>query len=108
MFIEATLIIGSGMRYHNMRRFRSDSAAIDPQSVHFDAWLTETVAQAPIQPQPCLQNWTAAPGVRAAHSREESLLPLHVVAAAGGDNEGRQVFQDRVLGSMQSAFTFGG
>jgi len=38
---------------------------------------------------------------------EEHLLPLHMVAGAAADDNGRQVFQDRVLGSVQSAFVFG-
>lgn len=105
---EGVLIIGSGMSFHNMRRFRFDDLALDPDSVRFDAWLTETVAlPAPIREQR-LTDWAAAPGGRASHPREEHLLPLHVVAGAGGDDAGRQVFQDRVLGSLQSAFMFGG
>lgn len=50
----------------------------------------------------------AAPGGRASHPREEHLLPLHVVAGAAGEDAGRRVFQDRVIGSVQSAFMFGG
>lgn len=105
---EGVLIIGSGMSYHNMRRFRFDEAALDPDSVRFDEWLTETVAlPAPLRAQR-LKDWAAAPGGRAAHPREEHLLPLHVVAGAAGEDSGRRVFQDRVLGSVQSAFEFGG
>jgi hypothetical protein len=39
---------------------------------------------------------------------EEHLLPLHVVAGAGADDPGLKVFEDQVLGSVQSAFFFGG
>lgn len=105
---EGVLIIGSGMSFHNMRRFRFDDSALDPDSVRFDEWLTETVALPPPMREQRLTDWAAAPGGRASHPREEHLLPLHVVAGAGGDDAGQKVFQDRVLGSLQSAFMFGG
>lgn len=102
------LIIGSGMSYHNMHGFRFDNSALNPDSVHFDEWLSETVGlSAPIREQR-LKEWASAPGGRASHPREEHLLPLHVVAGAAGEDKGQRVFQDRVIGSMQSAFLFGG
>ncbi|MCD6009789.1 MAG: class III extradiol ring-cleavage dioxygenase [Pseudomonadota bacterium] len=105
---EGVLIVGSGMSYHNMRRFRFDDSTLDPDSVRFDEWLAETVAlPAPAREQR-LSDWAAAPGGRAAHPREEHLLPLHVVAGAAGVDAGQHVLQDRVLGSLQSAFMFGG
>lgn len=105
---EGVLIIGSGMSYHNMGRLRSDDAALDPDSVRFDKWLAETVAAPAPDREQRLKDWATAPGGRAAHPREEHLLPLHVVAGAAGEDAGRRVFQDRVLGSLQSAFLFGG
>ncbi len=105
---EGVLIIGSGMSYHNMRRFRFDDSALDPDSVRFDDWLAQTVALPAAEREQRLVAWASAPGGRAAHPREEHLLPLHVVAGAAGEDAGRQAFQDRVLGSMQSAFIFGG
>lgn len=104
---EGVLILGSGMSYHNMARFRFDNSALDPDSVRFDEWLTETVASPrPVREQR-LKDWARAPGGRAAHPREEHLLPLHVVAGAAGDASGQRVFRDQVLGSRQSAFLFG-
>ena len=105
---EGVLIIGSGMSYHNMGRFRFDDAALDPDSERFDEWLAETVASPAPEREQRLKNWATAPGGRAAHPREEHLLPLHVVAGAAAEDAGRRVFQDRVLGSLQSAFMFGG
>jgi aromatic ring-opening dioxygenase catalytic subunit (LigB family) len=101
------LIVGSGMSYHNMRRFRFDDAALDPDSVRFDDWLAETVALSAPARERRLIDWAQAPGGRAAHPREEHLLPLHVVAGAAGEDPGRRVFQDRVLGSRQAAYSFG-
>ncbi|MDN3519892.1 dioxygenase, partial [Aquisalimonas lutea] len=88
--------------------FRFDDAALDPDSVRFDEWLAETVALSAPEREQRLLDWAEAPGGRAAHPREEHLLPLHVAAGAAGEDVGRRVFQDRVLGSMQSAYIFGG
>jgi aromatic ring-opening dioxygenase catalytic subunit (LigB family) len=101
------LIVGSGMSFHNMRRFRFGGGAPDPDSVLFDAWLAEAVALPAQERARALAGWAQAPGGRASHPREEHLIPLHVVAGAAGDDPGRRVFQDNVLGSMQSAYMFG-
>lgn len=105
---QGVLIIGSGMSYHNMRRLRSGSTDVDPDSIHFDDWLSETVGLPAHSREQRLIEWAAAPGGRASHPREEHLLPLHVVAGAAGEDNGQRVFQDRVIGSVQSAFMFGG
>ncbi|MGH8864448.1 MAG: DODA-type extradiol aromatic ring-opening family dioxygenase [Burkholderiales bacterium] len=108
---EGVLIIGSGMSFHNMHRLmgnlRSGATDIDPDSERFDAWLAETVVLPRPERERRLAQWAEAPGGQASHPREEHLLPLHVIAGAGGEDPGEQVFQDRVLGSVQSAFRFG-
>ena len=105
---EGVLIIGSGMSFHNMQRFRRDGGYdVDADSKRFDAWLTETVGLSRVQRELRLIEWARAPGGRASHPREEHLLPLHVIAGAGGDDAGQKVFEDRVLGSLQSAYRFG-
>ncbi len=105
---EGVLIVGTGMSFHNMRRFRMQGGdAVDPDSERFDTWLAETVALPAAEREQRLQHWDQAPGGRASHPREEHLLPLHVIAGAGGSDAGVQVFQDRVLGSVQSAFRMG-
>ena len=101
------LIVGSGMSYHNMRRFMSGSPGVDPASRTFDDWLGETVALPSAERDARLAAWADAPGGRESHPREEHLLPLHVVAGAGGDDTGRRVLRDEVIGSVQSAFLFG-
>jgi aromatic ring-opening dioxygenase catalytic subunit (LigB family) len=105
---EGVLIIGSGMSYHNMRRLTSSDAGIDPDSERFDAWLADTVALPRAEREQRLIQWEQAPGARESHPVEEHLLPLHVVAGAGADDPGLKVFEDQVLGSVQSAFFFGG
>jgi aromatic ring-opening dioxygenase catalytic subunit (LigB family) len=100
------LIIGSGMSYHNMRQLQAGTA-VDPESQRFDAWLAETVAMPRDEREQRLVDWARAPGGRASHPVEEHLLPLHVVAGAAGEDPGAKVFEDTVLGSVQSGFLFG-
>ena len=38
------------------------------------------------------EQWSAAPGARACHPREEHLLPLMVAAGAAAGDAGRQAF----------------
>jgi aromatic ring-opening dioxygenase catalytic subunit (LigB family) len=102
---EGVLIVGSGMSYHNMTAFRGGAA---PQSEAFDAWLDKAISgAAPQAAQERLSHWQEAPGARAAHPREEHLLPLMVAAGAGGEDIGHRVFTDRVMGAVVSAFRFG-
>ena len=55
-----------------------------------------------------LARWAEAPGARAAHPREEHLLPLMVIAGAAGDDRGRVAFNDTYGGFHVSAVHFGG
>jgi aromatic ring-opening dioxygenase catalytic subunit (LigB family) len=104
---EGVLIVGSGMTFHNMRRFRMGGGGVDADSQRFDAWLADTVALPRAERERRLADWASAPGGRESHPREEHLIPLHVVAGAAGDDAGVQVLGDQVLGSAQSAFRFG-
>ncbi|MCP8686439.1 DODA-type extradiol aromatic ring-opening family dioxygenase [Marinobacterium sedimentorum] len=104
---EGVLIIGSGMSFHNMQRLRQGGDRTDPDSIRFDHWLAETVALSQAEREQRLVNWAQAPGGRASHPAEEHLLPLHVIAGAAGEDPGQKVFEDRVMGSVQSAFIFG-
>ncbi len=104
---DGVLIVGSGMSYHNMRQLRRGGPAVDPASERFDTWLAETVGLPRAEREQRLADWERAPGARNAHPSAEHLLPLHVAAGAGGDDPGGKAFEDRVLGSVQSAFVFG-
>ena len=102
---EGVLIVGSGMSFHNLRAF---GPAAGPVSDQFDEWLTNAVcAPDPQRRDANLAAWTQAPGARLAHPREEHLLPLMVAAGAAGNEQGRKLFQDRVMGVTVSAFGFG-
>jgi aromatic ring-opening dioxygenase catalytic subunit (LigB family) len=104
---EGALLIGSGMSFHNMQRFRFRGGPPDPDSARFDEWLVETLNLTGEERARRLATWAEAPGARGAHPREEHLLPLHVMAGAAEDEPGERVFHDNVLASLQSAFRFG-
>jgi aromatic ring-opening dioxygenase catalytic subunit (LigB family) len=103
---EGVLLAGSGMSYHNMRGLMS--GGVLPDSDRFDTWLTQAVC-APAAPEreEMLKQWALAPAARSAHPREEHLLPLMVASGAGGEDLGRKVLTDQVMGATISAFRFG-
>lgn len=101
---EGVLILGSGMSYHNMRRFGTAHAM--EESIEFDQWLTSACTAEPSRRREALAEWTKAPSARAAHPREEHLLPLMVVAGAAPE-VGTHIFTDRVIGAQISAYRFG-
>ena len=102
---EGVLIVGSGMSYHNMAGF---GRRFNPDSDRFDAWLTATVSLADAKSRnEKLREWLMAPAARAAHPREEHLLPLMVAAGAAGADPGKRIFTDHVMGVPLTAFSFG-
>lgn len=102
---EGVLIVGSGLSYHNMSAFMTAQAARDSRI--FDDWLDAACTSQPATRQSKLGNWDRAPAARAAHPREEHLLPLMVVAGAAGDDVGRTVFRDTAMGATISGYAFG-
>lgn len=103
---EGVLIVGSGMSYHNMRGFGDPRARHDSDT--FDAWLTEALTQTNAESRDtALKNWASAPAARAAHPREEHLIPLMVAAGAGGEEPGTKIFTDHPMETTVSAFRFG-
>jgi len=102
---QGVLIIGTGMSYHNMAAFGTGQSG--PDSEAFDQWLTDACTADPERRRIALANWTKAPAARAAHPREEHLLPLMVVAGAAGGETGTALFADEVMGAHVSAYGFG-
>lgn len=102
---EGVFIIGSGMTYHNMRGFRDPSGR--PVSEAFDAWLRESATATADERDERLAAWSRAPSARAAHPREEHLLPLMVVAGAAGADRGAVAYNGAVWGIRLSAYHFG-
>ena len=104
---EGVLIIGSGLSYHNLRAFGPAGAAA---SHEFDAWLRHTLLDlAPAERSAALQRWSEAPSARAAHPREDHLMPLFVAAGAAEGEEAALVYhEDDFFGSLAvSSFRFG-
>ncbi len=101
---EGVFIIGSGMSYHNLRAF---GAAGKPAAGAFDAWLRQALPLDSAQRDARLSDWLKAPSARAAHPREEHLLPLMVVAGAAGTDRGRLAYRGTLQGLDISAYDFG-
>jgi aromatic ring-opening dioxygenase catalytic subunit (LigB family) len=104
---EGVLIVGSGLTYHDMRNMGPSGKQA---SATFDRWLDETLVHAdPSERSERLLHWTQAPAARAAHPREDHLLPLMVaVGAAEGDAGARIYHEEDVFGGIEvSSFRFG-
>jgi aromatic ring-opening dioxygenase catalytic subunit (LigB family) len=105
---EDILIVGSGMSYHNMRKFRSDEPDHVEEAKRFDRWLTEAVEQEPEARDALLARWEDNPDARACHVPDhDHLVPLFVAAGAAGGDKGRKIFETDYLGKPYSAFRFG-
>jgi aromatic ring-opening dioxygenase catalytic subunit (LigB family) len=102
------LIVGSGLSYHNLREFFSP-AGWGP-SREFDAWLQDAVvSRQGAERSALLTDWEQAPAARAAHPREEHLLPLMVaVGAAEHDAAALSYHEKDFMGGLTvSNFRFG-
>ena len=102
---EGVLIIGSGMSYHNMKKFMTPTAL--QASKKFNNWLEYTVVLDQWERFEQLSNWERAPAARQCHPYAEHLLPLMIAAGAAGEDTGRKVFEDTVMGAVVSAIQFG-
>jgi len=100
---EGVFIIGSGMTYHNMRAMGPQGG---PAARTFDAWLRDAATRPQAERDARLAEWASAPAARAAHPREEHLLPLMVVAGAAGQDVGRVSYHGKLMGLELSAYTF--
>jgi aromatic ring-opening dioxygenase catalytic subunit (LigB family) len=107
---EGVLIIGSGLSYHNLRRFGVEGAKA---SAEFDAWLSD-VLNAGSHSDPAaraerLKAWAKAPSARLAHPQEDHLIPLMVaLGAAEKDASSRVYHEDKFFGGLTvSSWRFG-
>ena len=96
-----TLVLGSGMSFHNMRSFGPNSST--KESLIFDEWLAKTCTDSSISPmgvEKSLISWEKAPAARYCHPREEHLIPLHVCYGIAAEQfpHGDLIFNDTVLG----------
>jgi aromatic ring-opening dioxygenase catalytic subunit (LigB family) len=105
---EGVLIVGSGMSYHNLREFFATDPLVIAGAEQFDAALTQAVVHAhPRTRDAQLVQWKQLPAALACHPRAEHLLPLMVVAGAGGEDIGRRTWSGPIFGKPVSAFQFG-
>lgn len=105
---EDVLIVGSGLSYHNLREFFSPRGW--GPSREFDAWLSGVLLGGnPRDRDKLLAAWESAPSARAAHPREEHLLPLMVSVGAAGDDAVELTYHERDFmgGLTVSNFRFG-
>jgi len=102
---EGVFIVGSGMSFHNLRTLRTPAAA-KPAADAFDAWLRETVPLEAGERDRRLAEWASAPHARAAHPREEHLIPLMVAAGAAGADRATIPYAGTILGLPLSAYHF--
>ena len=100
---EGVLIIGSGMSFHDLKGFGDKHST--RTSLVFDMWLTSAAMQRGGDRANRLAAWAEAPAARAAHPREEHLIPL-MVAAGASDGPGVKIYQELVLETAVSAFRF--
>jgi aromatic ring-opening dioxygenase catalytic subunit (LigB family) len=103
---EGVLIVGSGLSYHNLRRF--GPAAKEP-STAFDTWLGDAMAAAPDARRAALLNWEKAPFARVCHPEEDHFIPLMVAVGAAEDEKATRVYHDVNLfgGVTASSYRFG-
>jgi aromatic ring-opening dioxygenase catalytic subunit (LigB family) len=105
---QGVLIVGSGFSFHNTRGIMSGGGA--ETSAAFDQWLNDSLVDSqPDERRQRLLHWSAAPAARAAHPREDHLLPLMVAVGAAGDDVGTRVYYEQAfMGSVTaSSYRFG-
>lgn len=103
---EGVLIVGSGLSYHNLRRF---GAAGREPSAQFDAWLDKAMTAAPAKRTELLEHWEQAPAARIAHQEEDHLLPLMVAVGAAEQDKATRIYYDTDVygGITASSYRFG-
>jgi aromatic ring-opening dioxygenase catalytic subunit (LigB family) len=86
--------VGSGLSYHNLREFFSPRAW--GPSKEFDAWLNGALlGGSSADRSKLLAAWKSAPSARAAHPREEHLLPLMVAVGAAGEDIAELTYHEK-------------
>jgi aromatic ring-opening dioxygenase catalytic subunit (LigB family) len=114
------LILGSGYTFHNFDALMHPSTKSLQVARSFNTWLKETILlpdenSCSVEDRKdwpsnemlkaayeerirSLEDWASAPGGRFCHPREEHLLPLLVVAAAGGETSVPTLIHDSTDG----------
>lgn len=90
---ENILLLGSGYTFHNLPVFFHPSKSALESSHKFNDWLKQVLLGDHDKALDQLAQWEQAPGARMCHPREEHLLPLFVVAAAG-DSKNELIYDE--------------
>lgn len=105
---EGVMIVGSGFSFHDTMAMRNGTGATS--SATFDRWLDDTLTGvSTAERRERVLRWTTAPAARAAHPREDHLLPLMVAVGAAGDDVGTRIYhQPDFMGAITaSSYRFG-
>lgn len=103
---EGVLIVGSGLSYHNLRRF--GEAGREP-SAAFDSWLDAALMSEPPRRSALLKEWEQAPAARICHPEEDHLVPLMAAVGAAEGEKATRVYHDTSVygGITASSYRFG-
>lgn len=103
---EGVAIFGSGLSYHNLRRFGPQARG---PSQAFDSWLGAALGLDPAERTARLLDWESAPHARDCHPQEDHLVPLFAaLGAAEGDAATRIYHQKMIMGGVTaSSWRFG-
>ena len=104
---EDVLIIGSGLRYHNLRMFGPQGKEA---SELFDRWLADAMALTSAEQRTAtVCDWAKAPAARIAHPREDHLIPLMVALGAAESEPATRVYHEENIfgGITASSYRFG-
>lgn len=98
---EGVLIVGSGLSYHNLRRFGPQA---EVPSKAFDDWLADALGQAPEKRTEALIHWEDAPYARICHAQEDHLVPLFSALGAAEDGTATRVYhEDGIFGGVTAS-----
>ena len=93
--------MGSGMSYHNLAVQLGKDV-----STEFHRWLDAALSGDVERRRSELSRWSSAPRARAAHPREEHLLPLMVASGAGSDASAVKLWAGLVGDTPVGAWAF--
>ncbi|WP_127105194.1 DODA-type extradiol aromatic ring-opening family dioxygenase [Pararhodobacter zhoushanensis] len=103
---EGVMIVGSGLSYHNLRLF-GPGAKVPSEA--FDAWLGETLQEAPEARTQSLLDWESAPYARVCHKDEDHFIPIFAALGAAEGEAATRIYHDVGLmgGVTASSYQFG-
>lgn len=98
---DGVMVIGSGFTFHNLdAMFKDRSPESRQQANAFADWLGDLLCGEEASPEhrhAGLESWSAAPGARFCHPREEHLLPLHVCLGAANNKAAAQQWRMQLM-----------